>query len=314
MTDYQSELQIVQEKVMRKSKVESMLKSLESQLEDLQTEEQRLGEIREQEQMELDRLEKGGLAAFFYSLSGSREERIEEGKLEAYAALVKHESAVKQIEEIQREKETLKAELVGLLGIEEKFDGLIAERRTQIIREDPEGAEEILAIERQAGLAVAMEGEIEEAIAAGGQVLEQINRIEEELSSAAGWGTWDLLGGGLITTFAKHSHLDDAQAQVDDLQELLRQYHLELTDVSLDGEIQVQIDGFLRFADYFFDGLIADWAVLGRIHQSQEEIQSLRLKVDQIQGQLESRRLEAVEEVEELRIRREEMIMEIRPL
>ena len=36
--------------------------------------------------------------------------------------------------------------------------------------------------------------------------------------------------------------------------------------------MQVSIDGFMRFADYFFDGFFVDWMVLDRIQQSTEQV------------------------------------------
>ena len=44
----------------------------------------------------------------------------------------------------------------------------------------------------------------------------------KNLNSAEGWGTWDLLGGGLISDLAKHSHIDDAKNDVANAQNLLR--------------------------------------------------------------------------------------------
>ena len=43
------------------------------------------------------------------------------------------------------------------------------------------------------------------------------------------------------------------------------------------------MDGFLRFADYFFDGLFVDWMVLDRIQQSQAQVENT---ADQIKGVL----------------------------
>ena len=82
---------------------------------------------------------------------------------------------------------------------------------------------------------------------------------------------------------AKHSHLDDAQEAIERLQSQLRRFKTELADVTIQADMQVNVDGFLRFADYFFDGLFADWAVLDRISQSQSQVQSTR---DQIKGVL----------------------------
>jgi hypothetical protein len=50
--------------------------------------------------------------------------------------------------------------------------------------------------------------------------------------------------------------------------------------------MQVNIDGFLRFADYFFDGLFADWAVSDHIHSSQESVESTKYQIQSVLGKL----------------------------
>ena len=121
--------------------------------------------------------------------------------------------------------------------------------------------------------------ELKEAIAAGQSALSTTEKILSSLESAEGWGTWDLIGGGMISDLAKHGHLDDAQNAVNTLQIELRRFKTELADVEIHGDIQVNIDGFLRFADYFFDGLFADWAVLDKINQSQNQVKQTKQQV-----------------------------------
>jgi hypothetical protein len=111
--------------------------------------------------------------------------------------------------------------------------------------------------------------------------MRQIGAIEDSLKSAEGWGTWDLFGGGLISDMAKHSHLDTAQANAEQLQILLRRFKAEMADVYVDASLgAVNIDGFLRFADFFFDGLIADWTVLRRIRDSQNSVSRIKQQVN----------------------------------
>ena len=98
--------------------------------------------------------------------------------------------------------------------------------------------------------------------------------ILSSLHSAGSWGTFDLLGGGLVADLAKHSHLDSAQDQIETLQIQLSRFRTELSDVTIHADIQAQVDGFLRFADYFFDGLFVDWMVLDRIQQSEAQVQN----------------------------------------
>ena len=93
-------------------------------------------------------------------------------------------------------------------------------------------------------------------------------------------------GGGLISDLAKHSHLDEAQGNIEHLQSQLRRFKTELADVRISADMQVNVDGFLRFADYFFDGLFADWAVLDKISQSQEQVHSTRHQIESVLSRL----------------------------
>ena len=97
-----------------------------------------------------------------------------------------------------------------------------------------------------------------------------------------------MLGGGLISTLAKHSSLDEAQDQVQQLQTKLRRFKTELADVTIHTDMQVNVDGFLRFADYFFDGLFADWAVLDKISQSQSSVQTTKNQIESVLSMLRS--------------------------
>ena len=130
--------------------------------------------------------------------------------------------------------------------------------------------------------------EIRVAIAAGSRALRSADYILSSLDAAQNWGTWDLLGGGLISTLAKHSSLDEAQDEVQQLQTELRRFKTELADVTIHTDMQVNVDGFLRFADYFFDGLFADWAVLDKISQSQSSVQTTKNQIESVISMLRS--------------------------
>ena len=132
--------------------------------------------------------------------------------------------------------------------------------------------------------------------------------ILSSLDSAEGWGTWDLLGGGLFADLAKHGHLDDAQQQVEELQVQLRRFHTELADVEIRADMQVQIDGFLRFADFFFDGIFADWAVMNRIHDAQQQVEGTRDQISRVLTRLETLEQDAGRELAEIREERERLV------
>ena len=55
-------------------------------------------------------------------------------------------------------------------------------------------------------------------------------------------------------------------------QYLLRQFRTELADVKIETNLRVEVDDFTSFADFFFDGLIADWCMQTEIYSAQENV------------------------------------------
>ena len=132
------------------------------------------------------------------------------------------------------------------------------------------------------------EKEIREARLAGQEALDCLNRAAESLKSAGNWGIVDMLGGGLISTFVKHSKMNDANGLVQQARNALKRFQKELTDVENVAEFHIETGDFLSFADYFFDGIIADWLVQSRINEARTQVENARQKVMYIMGQLNS--------------------------
>jgi len=96
------------------------------------------------------------------------------------------------------------------------------------------------------------------------------------LESAENWGTWDIFGGGLLSTAVKHSRIDNARNEISDVQIKMSQFKRELADVEKNVELQIDIGGLESFADFFFDSLIIDWIVQSKIVQSLERSETAR--------------------------------------
>ncbi|MBQ5657159.1 MAG: hypothetical protein IIV14_07010, partial [Bacteroidaceae bacterium] len=180
------------------------------------------------------------------------------------------------------------SELSGLRGCEREYEATLREKANAVKSEGGARAEEILKLEERHAYLESQKKELREAISAGNSARSTAESVLSSLDSAEGWGTWDLLGGGLLADMAKHSHLDEAQGAIERLQSQLRRFKTELADVTIHADMQVNVDGFLRFADYFFDGLFADWAVMDKISQSQSQVQSTKSQIDSVLSRLNS--------------------------
>ena len=109
--------------------------------------------------------------------------------------------------------------------------------------------------------------EIKEAIAAGERALKSLKAAKDRLDSARGWGVLDMFGGNFITGLIKHSKVNDASRFVQDARYDMQQFQKELLDCE-DLDLNVNIGDFLTFADFFWDGFIADILVQSRINDA----------------------------------------------
>ena len=129
--------------------------------------------------------------------------------------------------------------------------------------------------------------EIREAIQAADKTLAHLGRARECLESAGNWGLVDMLGGGFFITLLKHGKVNDAEAELSQAREAMRRFATELRDINEAVDIHIVMDDFLDFADYFFDGLIADWMMQSRIDAAKEQVAEAIQKVRRVQTKLE---------------------------
>lgn len=300
MTCYDEPLRRLQAQCARKKKLEAAAGELRAQRDAYARRAEECKQRLTHEEADVERLERPGLAAFWYSALGKMEEKLSQEQREACAARLQYDAAARELQGAEEELRQCEAELCTLQGCEERYAALLGEKTKAVKAAGGETAEAILRLEERAGYLTSQKQELQEAVQAGNAALACADHILSELGSAEGWGTWDLLGGGLLTDLAKHSHLDDAQASVEALQTHLRHFRTELADVTIDANLQVSIEGFLRVADYLFDGILADWAVLDQIRTSQDQVQHTRSQILAVLAQL--RALQDQTQAEQARI------------
>lgn len=128
--------------------------------------------------------------------------------------------------------------------------------------------------------------EINEAVSAADEALYYLDQAQDQLDRAGSWGLLDMFGGNLFSTFMKHRHIDDAQEAIEKARGAIRRFAKELQDVDTAGALNVEVDGFLQFADFFFDGFIADWLVQTKIDKSKRDVAEARREVQRLRNQL----------------------------
>jgi hypothetical protein len=135
-------------------------------------------------------------------------------------------------------------------------------------------------------MAYDVEKEKREAVDAGYRALQSLRSAQAELNSAKNWGMVDLLGGGLISGLVKHSKMDNAQRYMEQAKYDLSNFSRELNDVNMACNLNIDVGDFLSFADFFFDGFVADWLVQDRINEARRQVEDAIRRVQEIIRQL----------------------------
>ncbi len=135
-------------------------------------------------------------------------------------------------------------------------------------------------------MAYDFEKEKREAIDSGERALRSLRSAQANLDSAKNWGIWDILGGGLISTFAKHSKMDQAKQDMEQAKYDLRSFSRELQDVNMTCNLDIETGDFLSFADWFFDGFIVDFMVQDRIDNARVQVQIAIRRVEDVLNKL----------------------------
>lgn len=279
-------LQEIDQAIARLTAAEARRKQLAAQIEELyrqrgerQAKVEETAAIFRKEQDDVDKLEKGGLRALLLSLTGDKEERLDQERREAMAAKCQYEQARSDLDYLERKLSDLIREREGLLSAPSQLEDLW-EEKAQLVKSmgGPRG-ERLVALDREQTELLHQQKELREAISAGENAKRLLGQVQDDLDSARSWGTWDMLGGGLVATMAKHDRLDSAQSSIRAAQRALSDFRTELADVGRLEVPSIQIGEFATFADYFFDDIFSDWYVQSSIKKAQYGISEARMKL-----------------------------------
>lgn len=310
-SDMNEKLTNVKEKVRLKKKWEDHLMRAEQQLLVEEKKRRELSQYLEKEKKDHERLKNFSLMNLLYTLQGKKVERLREGKRELEAASLKYQEAEATIIDLNGEIQEYQRLITPLKGSKKEFDELLLEKERLIKDSSTIWSEQLYELVDKASELQMMLNEYKEAIVAGNHAMRGLSEALESLNKAKNWSTFDMFGGGMITTHMKHSNLDSARDDIHQVQRQLRHFQDELLDLKEHFHIDLEIGNMLTFADYFFDGLIVDWMVHGKINdalaQTETMLQRTNMTLQRLEDdkqrlerqhiELEQKKLELIENV-----------------
>lgn len=272
-----------------RDKLEGDLQYSQLRVEELARQRRELRVEAMRENHDVEKLENFGLTYLFYTILGSREQQLEKERREFLAVKLKFDQIKGAIDELNLTIRDYEERIGQLRDLETERASMLYEKEKLLRFQNHRVVWELTEMSERLGAMVAEKRELAEAVEAGVRTIQAFEPLISTLESASNWGTWDLIGGGMLATSIKHSEIDSAQIMIAEIQSHLHRFETELRDVGVSGNMQIELSDFERFADYFFDGLIVDWTVLNKIDKSLDNAKSKHRAVVRIVRDLEAR-------------------------
>jgi len=268
------DLKSLQNKKLNLEKKVALLKILKEERNEASVQMEQAMDVFKKESKDVEQMEKSSLKSYVAMIAGRYGETLEKERQEMVEAKLKYDhakEAFKRLDEKVKHHESLNKELEN---ITKEYNQNIKALKEKMLKEDTH-FKNLYESKRNAYDQTSKELiELVEAIDAGEIVLQELNEAKSAFDSAANWGVFDMIGGGLLATMAKHNKINEGKRILNSVSNSLKDFNRELKDVDQSKFVDMNIDlsEFLTFADYFFDGIFADFTVQSRINNVKSKI------------------------------------------
>lgn len=256
--------------------------------------------------LRLDKLEGFSFMNMVRTWTGQQDELRAE-KIDKAAVLELKINEAKKINQDLRndlEQVTKKLTQINHLQLQEELSQLKVKKKRYLQLHSPVEAKRLEQLVDEEILTKQLMKEINEAHDAGEVALSALGQAAASLHSAGSYSTWDtFFGGGLLATHLKHDSLDKSESYLHNAQIALQRFQNELLDVQNmhTQSLHVETDGFVKFADYFFDDIFSAWSVHSKISTAREQVSRVQDDVHNTLRRLQEKQIKAKEYLEALK-------------
>jgi hypothetical protein len=293
-----------------RTRTQRTLDAIRQQLQEERAHHERTVADKQREVRDVARLEGLSIAALIASLRGTRDDDLAREREEELTARLAAEASAAAVAALEDEEAELVERLAAYGDLDTAYAAALHAKEEALITANHPAAQQLHALDASLTEHDAAAQELDEALAAGEAARESLRAVREALESAQGWGTWDMLGGGMLATAVKHQRIDEARAMAHTAGQRLRRFQTELGDVQLEtdpGGLGA-IDTLATVGDYLFDGLFVDWFVQAKIERALDQTWQVQLAVRDLLAALDERRQSVERERADLAAQREALV------
>lgn len=287
----------LKEVIAEKEMYERKLKKAEAEYEEAKQKEIELKEILEKEKKDVQKLKSFTLFNIWCSMFGNKAEKLEQEKYELSQAEYKYKIIKTTLMDLEEEIESLKCKLGTIKNNEMYLHKLYEQKEQEILALAGKNSFEIKKLNEEINCKKAEIQELEEAIEAGKNLTTGLRNSLVNLEKASRLGTWDVFGDGVLVDVIKHSYINQAKRNLEDLKYLADKFARELNDVNFVMNLNIDIGGLLSFSDWFFDGFFVDMFMKSRIDETRVKLEKQIKQVEDAISALSARHAACVDEI-----------------
>lgn len=286
--DINEKIKECREDMILKETLEKKLFSLRADLDEKEKELYILEKNLAKELKDVQKLKSLSFLNFIASVLRNKEEKIEKEEKEYLEAKLKYDYFKSSVDSLRNDVENTIERLGYLRDIDNRYTELIKEKRDLIKKLNFNVRDEIIALEEQIKDLLSEKTEVSEALNEVYTCKSLSKDVEASLDSAHGWGIYDMVGGGLVSSVIKHNRIDDAKSDMDRLGYAVERLNKELSDLNTDiFRDSLNISSFSHTLDIFFDNIFTDMSIQGEINDSlnrigifQDRLKGLAIKLE----------------------------------
>ena len=307
--DINRELRECKDNILLKETLEEKLVTLEDTYYKNNKVLERLEEKLNKEFKDVEKFNKISVVNIIGTIFNFREEKLYKEEQEYLEAKLRYEEYRVTVEELKNDLETTKSRIESISNYEERYEELIQEKSELLKGLDLNKRLELEEIEDSINRYVKEGIEIKEAIDEAINCDFTVNSALKYLNDASGLATWDILGGGAVTSIMKHDAVNSAKKEIERLGYAITKLEKELSDInmiSISGNFNNIESSYL--VDVFFDNIFTDISVSNKIDSSLDSVRNVKNKLDRCKEELYEKEKNNNEELIKLREKYKELV------
>lgn len=226
--------------------------------------------------------ESGPLTALWAGMPADPVKREESREL--MEAQARYEAALWDLSDLEDRLWTAKEERAGLEGVEERYQALLGEKERFLCCTGSTQVQRLVQIAKELGSVRSGLQDLKDAVQAGEAAQVQLRAMTGTLESAREWESWER--GGLLSVVGRTAGLEEVQAQGGEIRQALSRLRTQLARVAQEKVPGADLEGFLAFADYFFEGVFSDLFSHAGLERAQGEVENILCEVDTLMESL----------------------------